>query len=201
MTEGQSFGDQVIRRIDSESNLYSPSLYADYLKLKITLVDLPGAVLPESRWEVSYRLFFVAEDEWKRSASDRMKRRKSSDETVFLDSEEDPYPIKTLLAEGTVRPVNLTDLNHRTFISDRIQFRDKIPDRHRTKFAKLLTAYAVKIYDAKLNLTFSRSRLFDRFPFDEKPSGSETRPCQVVYLNFLVSPEGKLYDSQVEGRP
>lgn len=198
MPGSQSFGNQAIRRIDSESNLYSPNLYVDYLKLNITLVDFPGALLPESRWELSYRLFFVPEGEWKKSASDRMKRRKSSEEIVFLDSEADSYPIKTLLAEGTVRPANLADLNHRTFISDRIQFRDKIPDRHRTKFAKLLTTYVVKIYDAKLNLTFSRSRLFDRFPFEEEASGSKVQPCQVVYLNFLISPDGKLHDSQVK---
>jgi len=51
----------VFRKL--EPNLYSPQLYAEKLKIKFSLVDLPGSKDARSTWEVSYRLYFISEAE------------------------------------------------------------------------------------------------------------------------------------------
>ena len=47
-----------------EPNLYAPEVYADHLDFVATLVNLPGAQKKQSRWELSYQLFFIPEDKY-----------------------------------------------------------------------------------------------------------------------------------------
>src|SRR5215217_6425778 len=66
-------------RIDRRTirpNLIAPELYADALSLKITLMNLPGAAIPTSYWEVEFKVFFVAEQDFEKSMKEVNKTGK-----------------------------------------------------------------------------------------------------------------------------
>ncbi len=121
-----------------EPNVYSPSLYADKFRAQFTLVDLPGGSETGNRWQVSYRLYFIPENEyWKVMRSGQ---------TI---SEPTQFPVKILLTEGQFSRINLRTLRNRIYVRDGIPFKSKIPQQDQTKFGMLMTAYSARIYDAR----------------------------------------------------
>jgi hypothetical protein len=172
-----------------ENNIYAPELYAKEINFIATLVDLPGAKNTKSYWELSYQLYFIPEDKYY-EALERMPAGSANPGP-------EQFPGKILLAEAHAKKAKLATLKERTHISNRLPFKDKIPDPARTKFARVMTSYSIKIFDAELNTTVYRSGIFLTKPYDQDTSNSATpAPRQTIYLNFMISPQGVLNRSQ-----
>src|ERR1041384_3399734 len=72
-------GQQQKMRVDGRTikpNLIAPELYSDKLSLKITLMNLPGAVTQASHWEVEFQVFFVPEQDFRKNTEDLKKSGK-----------------------------------------------------------------------------------------------------------------------------
>lgn len=184
-----------------EPNLYAPDLYADNLALQVILVDMPGADMPDSYWEAEYKLYFVSEAEYKKvvdNALAEMARQGQSRRVLSWDPQPAQFPEKIMLAEGEIKISKLDSLTARTFLQEKIDFKSKIPDKLRTKFAHLMTSYSVKIFDARLNKTLYRLGTFMTFPFDDDQNGPEkAMPRATIYTNFIVTPEGQIFASRM----
>jgi hypothetical protein len=123
-----------MRRRQAEPNVLAPELYLEHLKLKMTLVDLPGALDPKSYWEGTYQLYFVPEAEHEKALSEAVKRASpKGGGAVGLDIDLSTFPKKTLLAEGNFKRSGLASLKDRTFILERIAFRSKVPEAERKR--------------------------------------------------------------------
>jgi hypothetical protein len=170
-----------------EPNVHAPQLYSDRLKLKVTLVDLPGAGDAHSTLEVSYQVFFIPEEKYYEAVQQLPPGGSNPRPAQF--------PGRMLLAEGHVRKSGLATIQERTTVRD-IPFKVKIPDEQRTKFARVLTSYSVKIFDAKLNTPVYHSGIFVTFPFDDTASTTNVVPRDTIYLNFIITPQGQLNRSQ-----
>ena len=193
-----SLGRQVSRDRQSalsrftamEPNVHAPELYADKLTPLFCLVNLPGADSPASYIEVSYQVYFVAEAAFR--------------ETIARVSKGGGHPIsptqftdKLLLGDGRFRIKRLGTLIERTRAGRPIDFKAKVPDNSRTKFATVLTTFAVKIYDGKLKTPFYRTGFFATQPFDDDPAQpGRAVPRQNLYTNFIITDKGDLYTSQ-----
>jgi hypothetical protein len=169
-----------------EPDLPAPNLFADKLTLKAALIDLPGATNPKSTWELTYAVYFIPEREYY-SLLDRLPQGQHNLEV-------ENFTRKILLAQGRVNKVSLTSLQERREIKD-IVFKTKVPEKDQTKFARLLTSYSVKIYDAQLKMPIYHSGVFVTNVF-ERGSGNSQAPKNSLYLNFTVSPEGNLSYTQ-----
>ena len=173
-----------------EENVYAPHLYSDTLDLAATLVDLPGANNTRSYWELSYELYFVPEDKYY-EALERAPRGPSNP-TV------EEFPGRILITHGRLKRTRLATLQQRSLLLNGIPFKRKIPDRQRTKFAHLLTAYSLKIFDAALNTTAYHSGVFLTEPFET--DGKDQRQAtarKTLYLSFRINPNGSLNRSQL----
>lgn len=174
-----------------EPNLHAPNLYADRLRMQFMLVNLPGAVEPGSFWEVNYRLYFISESEF-----ERVMRQTFGSGNYTVNGFPD-FPNKILLAEGNFREENLRTLRNRVHIVDAIAFKARVPNQMQTKFARLMTFYSVRIFDARLRTTLYRSGSWLTHPFDDHPNQPEQAiPRETVYTNFFISSEGRLFYSQ-----
>lgn len=177
-----------------EPNLYAPELYADKLETRITLVDLPGKTNVKSEWQMSFQLYFISEGEFSMVLADSLsKGRQISDASQF--------PNKNLLAEGAFHKNNLTTIQDRTYVIKDIDFKRKIPERQRTKYANLLMVFSTKIYDARLQLSLFRSAFFLTFPFTEDINDSKDIPRTVLFTNLYVTDSGSLFTSQWTRKP
>jgi hypothetical protein len=172
-----------------EPNVYAPNLYADHLKLKLTLINLPGAGERNSSWEVSYQLYFIPESAY-------MKALKRAPQGGWNPTLAD-FPEHILLGRQHLKRASLYTLSDRTFLSRAIPLKAKVPDKQRTKFATILTSYTVKIFDARLKSTIYRTGLFVAQPFtsDSETGGKEVART-LLYANFYVNPDGQLFYSQ-----
>ena len=173
-----------------EPNLHVPNLYADKINFIATLVDLPGSKKKESYWELSYQLFFVPEDKY----YETIKRlaRGGSNPTP------EEFSGRILLAEGRQKRTRLETLTDRTITLTGVPLKKKIPDAQRTKFAYLMTGYAVKIFDAELNTTVYHSGIFLTEPYETNPADEKQDIArQSLYLSFRVTPNGGLNRSQL----
>lgn len=183
-SSGQKPGRRT-RSIRFEPNVHAPDLYADKLTMQFMLVNLPGAGMKGTSWRGEYKLYFIPEAEFEKVKKSNLKA--------------EDFTTKTLLTEGSFRKDGLATPLSRTFVRPSIAFKARIPDGQRTKFAKLLTVYSVKIYDAKLKTTLYKSSLFIAHPFDtdELFSNSEkTIARKTVYTSFFVAADGDLYTAQ-----
>jgi hypothetical protein len=171
-----------------ENNLYAPNLYADKVDFVATLVDLPGAKKTQSSWELSYQLFFIPEDKYWETV--RHLPRGGSNPTP------EQFPGRILLAEGHKKKMHLSAPQARTIALDGVALKEKVPDALRTKFAVLMTSYAVKIFDAELNTTIYHSGIFLTDPYEEDEQ-KQAVPRRTIYLNFAVTPDGTLNYSQL----
>lgn len=181
---GQKPGRRT-RSIRFEPNVHAPELYADKLTMQFMLVNLPGAGMKGTTWRGEYKLYFITEAEF-----ERVKK-------TNLQAED--FTNKTLLAEGRFKKDGLATALSRTFVRPSIAFKARVPDAQQTKFAKLLTVYSVKIYDAKLKTTLYKSgfwiaHVFDTDELSTDPGKSIAR--KTVYSNFFVAPNGDLYIAQ-----
>lgn len=170
-----------------ENNVHAPQLYADNLDFIATLVDLPGAKNKQSYWELSYQLYFVPEEKYFEAVR-RLPRGGSNPGP-------EQFPGRILLAEGHRKKTSIGTLKERTISLPRVPFKQKVPDALRTKFAVLLTSYSVKIFDAQLNTTVTRSGIFLTEPFESGDSNDMTARRK-IYLNFGVNADGSLNRSQ-----
>ena len=172
-----------------ENNVPAPQLYADKLDLIATLVKLPGANNKRSYWELSYQLYFIPEESYWASIR-RLPRGGSNPSPDF-------FPGTILIAEGRRKSKRIGTLENRTLTLTGLPFKQKVPDALRTKFAVVMTSYAVKIFDAQLNTTVTRSGVFLTDPFEESPDHpNQVIARKTIYLNFGVNPNGTLNGSQ-----
>lgn len=173
--------------IRREPNRYAPELYAERQNLIITLVNLPGAKTPRSVWDVTYKVYFLSE-----SAHDRAVKNLAAGGS---NPKADDFREKLLLTEGRFRKTSLNTLQKRTHISAAIPFKSRMPDKDRTKFAYIMTAYDISVTDAVLGKTIRRSGILMARPFDNE--GERVVPRKTIYANFLVTSEGDFYYSQL----
>lgn len=193
--QGQRSRATTFRRF--EPNVYAPDLYADRLKLKLTLINLPGAGEAGSYWEVSYRIFFISEAEVQAVTEETRKRQAPNGGSFSWNPNPSMFPGKILLAQGSFKRTSLATLTDRTYIQDRIPFKSKIPDKQRTKFATLMTSFSVKLYDARLKTPVYESSAWQTNPFeDDAAQPDKAAPRQMLYANFFLSPQGQLFKSQ-----
>jgi hypothetical protein len=186
VTSAQQRGRGTFRT--REPNAHVPHLYSDRLKMKMTLVNLPGAGDARSSWEVSYQLFFIPEEKYY-EAIQQLPPGGNNPRPV-------QYPGRMLLAEGQLKKNGLGTIQERTAVRGDIVFKSKIPDAQRTKFARVMTSYSVKIFDAKLNMPIYHTGIFVTFPFDDSAGASNVVPRDTIYLNFIITPQGQLNRSQ-----
>lgn len=170
-----------------EPNVHAPNLYADKLTLKVTLVNLPGASDLHSYAECAYQVFFIPEDKYYEALQSLPSGAQNPTPAQF--------PGRMLIAEGSIRKTALTTIEQRTY-SRTFPFKTKIPGSQQTKFARLMTGYSLKVFDAKLNKSVYRSGIFTTFPFDDGSDQSNAWARQALYVNFLISDSGDIYRSQ-----
>jgi hypothetical protein len=175
-----------------EPNLYAPNLYADPLDFKATLVKLPGANVKQSYWELSYQLYFVPEDKY----YEALKRAPKGPSNPTPEE----FPGRILLAKGHKKKRHVNTLQQRTIASGGVPFKQKVPDALRTKFAYLLTAYSVKIFDAQLNTTVYYSGIFLTEPWEGGTDQNQAIARKTIYLTFGVNSDGSLNRSQLPPR-
>jgi hypothetical protein len=173
-----------------EENVHAPHLYADTLTLVATLVKLPGLNKKQSYWELSYQIYFVPEDKYYEAL--KLAPRGPSNPTP------EEFPGRMLLTQGHIKRTRLATLPQRTFTLSGVPFKRKIPDAKRTKFAHLLTAYSLKIFDAELNTTVYQSGLFITDPYEPDPNDEKQAIARkTLYLSFGINPNGTLNRSQL----
>lgn len=183
-------------RIDRRTirpNLIAPELYADALSLKITLMNLPGAPIPTSYWEVEFKVFFVAEQDFEKSMKEINKTGKGR------EIRPEYFQSRILLAEGKYSKRSLPTLKERAFFQHGITFRDKVPDEQQTSFSSIMTFYSVKVFDGKLKKDIYGSDVFIVPPFeaDTNDRNSLSRRTD-LFLNFFVAEDGSLYRSNTK---
>lgn len=173
-----------------EPNLHAPDLYADRIDFEAALIDLPGAKLKQSYWELSYQLYFVPEDKYYGMVQN--VARGSSNPTP------EEFPGRILLAEGHKRKAASGTLEDRLITLASVPLKKKVPEAQRTKFAKLLTGYSLKIFDAQLKTTIYFSGIFLTDPFELDPQNPDHAIARrKLYVNFSVSRDGSLNRSQM----
>lgn len=175
-----------------EPFLHAPDLYAENLDFVSTLVNLPGAQNKRSYWELSYQLYFIPEDKY-HEALKRLPRGGFKPPPEFFEG-------SILLAQGRKKIRSLATLPERTITRAGVPFKQKIPDAQRTKFAVLMTAYSVKIFDAELKNTAYLAGIFLTDPFDSEDQ-KQVIARKKLYLNFSISPDGTLNYSQLARTP
>lgn len=131
---------------------------------------------------MSYRLYYVSEANFTRVLRGRPGG-------AWGHSAED-FPGRILLGEGSFRRGPLSGPQDRAFFSPPIAFKSKVADRDRTKFARLLLSYSLKISDGRLNSTLYKSGIFLDDPF--VTVGGRDAARSEFYLSFLVTPEGRI---------
>jgi hypothetical protein len=134
-------------RIDRRTitpNRPAPELYADKLSLKITLMNLPGAEALPSSWQVEYKVYFVAEQDFEKTVREMNKAGKG------CELRPEHFQSKILLAEGQFSKQKLASLKERGFLRQGIPFRGKVPHELQTSFSSIMSFYSVKVFDAKL---------------------------------------------------
>jgi hypothetical protein len=183
-------GQRRVRTIKkAEPNVHAANLYADRIKLKLTLINLPGADEPGSTWEASYQIYFISEENFKNAL-------RSAPQGGWNPSPAD-FPGRILLGEGRIKRTPLRTLAERTYMSKPLPLKGKVADGSRTKFATILTSYSVKIFDARLKSNIYRAGTFVAKPFTGDASAGENEAARtLLYANFYVSPNGQLFYSQ-----
>lgn len=173
-----------------EPNKHAPEVYAEHLDFVATLVNLPGAKKKQSRWELSYQLFFIPEDKYQ-EALKRLPRGGSSPPPEHFHG-------RILLAHGHKKIKRLGTIEERTISLNGVPFKQMIPDALRTKHGVLMTGYAVKIFDGELKTSVYLSGIFLTDPFEANPNDQkQVSARKTLYLNFAVSPDGTLNYSQL----
>ncbi|MCI0563130.1 MAG: hypothetical protein MN733_32025 [Nitrososphaera sp.] len=184
-----------VRKI--EPNMLAPDLYSEKLKVRISLVDLPGADEQGSYWEATYKLYFISEAEYREVLKQILKQSAPDGGAVTWNPDPSLFPGKILLAEGEVRKSKLSFLQGMVYEREGVMFKSKIPDKDRTKYAHILSSYSVKIFDARLKIPIYKSGEYLMTPFTDDPEVKDNViPRTTVYINFFVTSKGQLFTSQ-----
>src|SRR5215211_2734112 len=188
-------GQQQKMRVDGRTikpNLIAPQLYSDKLSLKITLMNLPGAVTSASHWEVEFQVFFVAEQDFRKNIDDMKKTGKGR------ELRPEHFPTRILLATGKFNKHRLGTLKERAFVRQ-IAFRNKVPAEQQTSFSSLMSFYSVKVFDGKLKKDIYGSAVFIVPPFERDTNDRNSfLPRTELFLNFFVADDGSLYKSNTK---
>ena len=188
-------GQQQKMRIDGRTirpNLIAPELYSDNLSLKITLMNLPGAVISASKWEVEFQVFFVPEKDFRKNIEDMKKAGKGR------ELRPEYFPSRIPLATGKFNKHRLGTLKERVFVRQ-IPFRNKVPPEQQTSFSSLMSFYSVKVFDGKLKKDIYGSAVFIVPPFERDTNNRNGfLPRTELFLNFFVSEDGSLYRSNTK---
>ena len=188
-------GQQTKMRVDRRTikpNVIAPELYSDKLSLKITLMNLPGAAMSTSYWEVEFQVFFVAEQDFGKNLKDMKKAGKGP------ELRPEYFPGKILLATGKFNKHQLTTLKERAFVRQ-IDFRNKIPPEQQTSFSSLMSFYSVRVFDGKLKKDIYGSDVFIVPPFERDTNERNSFfPRTELFLNFFVAEDGSLYRSNTK---
>jgi hypothetical protein len=188
-------GQQQKMRIDGRTirpNLMAPELYSDQLSLKITLMNLPGAVTSASHWEGEFQVFFVPEQDFRRNIDDIKKAGKGR------ELRPEYFPSRILLGTGKFNKHRLGSLKERAFVRQ-IAFRDKVPREQQTSFSSLMSFYSIKVFDGKLKKDIYGSDVFIVPPFErDTNNGNSFFPRTELFLNFFVADDGSLYRSNTK---
>lgn len=188
-------GQQQKMRVDGRTikpNLIAPEVYSDNLSLKITLMNLPGAVIPASKWEVEFQVFFVPEQDFRKNIEDVKKAGKGR------ELRPEYFPSRILLATGKFNKHRLGTLKERAVVRQ-IAFRNKIPRDQQTSFSSLMSFYSVKVFDGKLKKDIYGSSVFIVPPFERDTNNRNSfLPRTELFLNFFVSEDGSLYKSNTK---
>jgi len=180
-------------------NHYAPELYADALRLKQTLIDLPGAQLPDSRWEVEWQVFFVSEAEEQSVIEQRMNAlpKGGGQRAMAWNPRPEDFPQRILLVEGRIEKTRLATEQDRTQLSEAIPFKARVPDNQRTQLGKLMTFSRMKIYDASLDRTFTDERIWTTHPFADAGTGpGQLSPRTLLFSTVHIAPDGGFSYSQ-----
>ena len=173
--------------------VHAPELYSEKLDFVATLVNLPGVKHKQSRWELSYQLFFIPEAKYQ-EALDRLPRGGSNPPPEHFRG-------RILLAQGHKKMGRLGTMEERTITLNGVPFKQKVPDALRTRHGVLMTGYSIKIFDAELKTNIYMSGIFLTDPFDDVPNDqTQLTPRKTLYLNFSVNPNGTLNYSQMPRR-
>jgi hypothetical protein len=190
-----SMGQQQQMRVDGRTirpNLIAPELYSDQLALKITLMNLPGAVTSASRWEVEFQVFFVPEQDFRKNVDDVKKAGKRQ------ELKPEHFPTRILLTTGKFNKHKLGTLKERAFVRQ-IAFRSKVPAEQQTSFSSLMSFYSVKVFDGKLKKDIYGSHVFIVPPFERDTNNRNGfLPRTELFLNFFVAEDGSLYRSNTK---
>jgi hypothetical protein len=172
----------------------TPELYSNQLRMTITLVNLPGATNSESNFSGVCTLFFIPEADWIKTT------RQMSSGGIKLKAEDFQGRLK--LREINFKNAKLTNLKDRIRVADKIPFGSRIPNEQKTRLARLITDCSVKVYDGELKTSVYSSGVLVTRPFEaESEDSSKLHPRTNVYVSYLVSPEGKIFRSQVSRKP
>jgi len=189
-------GQQPKIRVDRRTirpNLIAPELYSDKLSLKITLMNLPGAALSTSYWEVEFQVFFVPEKDF----GNNLKDIKNAGKERELKPEY--FPTRILLATGKFNKHSLATFNERAYMRPGIAFRNKVPPEQQTTFSSLMSFYSVRVFDGKLKKDIYGSDVFIVPPFERDTNDSNgLLPRTDLFLNFFVAEDGSLYRSNTK---
>lgn len=199
---GQEFYAQTAKKTTSvnvSQNNPTPNFYGEKLDFWATLVDLPGAKLPQSSWQVFYDIYFVGEAEFDKSIQKIGKVEKLANgaerRTINHLTVED-FPNKLLLANGNFNKKSLTKISDRIVEKNEIDFGKKIAKDLKTERGKIIVSYTVKIYDAALKKNIYKTRLFIQSPFIVNENG-EKQARSELFLSFYVTKDGNIYDSSL----
>ncbi|MGH9766248.1 MAG: hypothetical protein ACREAB_02340 [Blastocatellia bacterium] len=79
-----------------EPNLLAPDLYSNKLKVRISLVGLPGADEQGSYWEATYKLYFISEAEYREVLKQILKQSAPDGGAVTWNPDPSLFPGKIL---------------------------------------------------------------------------------------------------------
>jgi len=191
---GRSVSQKI--RIDRRTitpNRPAPELYADKLSLKITLMNLPGAEATPSSWQVEYKVYFVAEQDFEKTVREMNKAGRGR------ELRPEHFQSKILLAEGKFNKQKLASLKERGFLRQGIPFRGNVPHELQTSFSSIMSFYSVKVFDGKLKKDIYGSDVFIVPPFENDASDRNSlSPRTDLFLNFYVADDGALYRSNTK---
>ena len=172
----------------------APELYSDQLRMTITLVNLPGVANSSSNFSGVCSLFFIPEADWTKTT------QQIASGGIKLKAEDFQGRLK--LAEISFKNTNLANLKDRIRVQDKIPFASRIPNEQKTKLARLITDCSVKVYDGQLKTSVYSYGVLVTRPYEaETETSSKVHPRTNIYVSFLVSPEGKIFRSQVARTP
>jgi hypothetical protein len=171
-------------------NLPASELYSDLLSMRVTLINLPGAGGMRSYWQTEYKVYFVAEREFRDKS---MQLSRNGESRQFRPED---FPNGILLTEGRFEKRKLSTLEERAFIARGIKFKRRIPVAQQTSFGAILVFYSIKVYDDKLGRNIYHSGMTVHLPFDDDSNeGDRLSPRSWIYLSFYVAENGSVYGS------